>query len=509
MRPILALLLLAAPCLADILVLTDGRFVEFEKIERDGSDYVIKLAPGDVRVPEQFVRASFGTDESGDLVPRTEEAKKKFAEGLRPWEGRWIKKAKWDRLVEDMVEARQRTVEQMKARRLWRNHVTVETRRFIFKHTLPDDVFEEYQDLFETYYKFFTKYWGIRPSKDFGKATINIYHDREYFEQVGGVGGGVVGYYMPLRRDLNFYVDRENRRFTIDVMFHEGNHMLTHMINEGFWYPWWVSEGMAEYFGASDWNPRTKKMRIGLLQSGRLAVLKDRFADVDKRLSLKALIHSNGMGAVGYAWAWSFCHFLLSTPEYEKRFKKFYIALGRGKGVRRVSRGMGVTTVQGDECERLLLKMLRVDSLEVLQEEWYGYIENALKLTKDAEADWANAGYIMSMYGEQAKARKYFKRAIDGGSEDPFVFYGYAELKLAQRMPGIALKYALKTIEVDPLHARAWCLRGQALRSQGSREEGLKFLRVARALDPEDQRIWYALTSAEQFDKEAKEKAGG
>ena len=66
----------------------------------------------------------------------------------------------------------------------------------------------------------------MKPEPKFGKATINIYHDREYFAQVGGVGGGVVGYYMPVRRDLNFYVDRENKRFTIDVMFHEGNHML-------------------------------------------------------------------------------------------------------------------------------------------------------------------------------------------------------------------------------------------------------------------------------------------
>jgi tetratricopeptide (TPR) repeat protein len=508
MRTIVLSLLLCAPSLADVIVLQDGRFFEFEKIEKDGDDYVLKLKNGDVKVRGALVRAAYGTTGAGDLVPTTDEQKQKFAEGLRPWEGKWIKKAKWDKLVAKMLAERKRSVEQMKERRLWRNHVTVKTKQFIFKHTLPDHVFAEYQDLFETYYKFFTKYWGIRPSSNFGKATINIYHDREYFEQVGGIGGGVVGYYMPKNRDLNFYVDRENRKFTIDVMFHEGNHMLTHMINETFWYPWWVGEGMAEYFGASEWNARTKKMRIGLLQSGRLAVLKDQFKDVDKRLKLETLLQTRGMGAIGYAWAWSFCHYLLSTPKYAKKFKKYYLALGRGKGIKRISIGMGMVTVPPDEVQRVLLKMLKVKDVETLQKEWYGYIENALKLTKDAEADWANAGYIMSLYGESAKARKYFKRAIDGGSTDPFVLFGYAELKYAQKMPGIADKYALKALEVDPMHARAWCLRGKAMRSNGDKEGGLKLIRLANELDPDDMSIWFTLTSAEDDEKKAKEKGG-
>ena len=41
---------------------------------------------------------------------------------------------------------------------------------------------------------------------------------------------------------------------------------------------------MAEYFGASEWDPRAKTMRIGLLQSGRLAVLKEQFKDDELHL---------------------------------------------------------------------------------------------------------------------------------------------------------------------------------------------------------------------------------
>ncbi|MEM8882619.1 MAG: tetratricopeptide repeat protein [Planctomycetota bacterium] len=508
MRTVLALLLAATIAPADVIVLLDGRVFEFDSIEKKGDDYVIRLQNGEVVVPGATVASSYGTTAEGDLVPRTEEEKKKFAKGLRPWDGKWIKKSKWDRKVAAYDEERRRRVEQMKERRLWRNHVTVETKRFTFKHTLPDPVFEEYKLLFESYYKFFTKYWKIRPSPKFGKVTINIFHDRESFQQVGGAGGGVVGYYMPLRRDLNFYVDRENRAYTIDVMFHEGNHMLSHMIDEKFWYPWWVGEGMAEYFGASEWNPRTGEMKIGLLQSGRLAVLKEQFKDESKRLKLDTLVQTRGMGAIGYAWAWSFCHFLLSTPKYEKNFKRFFLGLARARGVRRVPRGMGFLTVEGPEVKRLLLKYLKVKDIETLEREWYQYIQDVLKLTKEADVDWANAGYVMSIYGEHAKARKFFKRAIDRGSNDPFVLYGYAQLKLMQRMPGIALKYAKKAVESDALHARAWMLQGQALMAQGDTDEGMRLLKLARELDPEDQQIWFALTAAEEAARRVKEQGG-
>jgi len=501
----LILLLLASAGFADTLIMTDGRVFEFKKIDKSDKGFVVHFEHGIVTVPLRLVRACYRTGTDGEFVPVTDAEKRKFEKGLVPWGGKWVKRAKRGRLRAAAEKSRQERIEQTKARRLWRNHVTVETGRFIYKHTLPDEVFEEYKDLFETYYKFFTKYWGIKPSPKFGKATINIYHDRAYFEQVGGAPQGVVGYYMPIRRDLNFYVDRENKRYTIDVMFHEGNHMLTHMINERFWYPWWVGEGMAEYFGASSWDPRTKKMKIGLLQSGRLAVLKEQFKDEDKRLKLTSLLETQGMGAIGYSWAWSFCHFMLSTPKYAKNFKRFYLALGRAKGIRRVQRGMGQTTVTGEELVRVFKKYLKVKDIEALQKEWYDYIEKSLTMERGQKLDWATAGYIMGLYGERKKARKFLKRAIDAGSEEPLVLYGYAKLKMQQSMPGIARKYATRTTDVDPLHARAWCLRGQAMRAQGDRPGGLKLIQLAREMDPDSREIWFALEAAEQMEKEAKE----
>ena len=79
-------------------------------------------------------------------------------------------------------------------------------------------------------------------------------------------------------------------------------------------------------------------------------------------------------------------------------------------------------------------------------------------------------------------------------------------------MPGIAEKYAEKATTADPLHARAWCLRGQAVIGQGSREGGMKLIRLAREMDPESREIWYVLEHLEQKERERKEAeaaAGG
>jgi len=500
---VISLAVLAGTSGADTLALRDGRFFEGRPVERTENGFVIHFEHGDVVVPDAMVAACYRDGATEEFVPATEEEKEKFAKGLFPWKGRWIRKTEWDRLQQKEADARRLRMEQLKERRLWRNHAVVKTKRFEFHHTLPDDVFQEFQDLFETYYDYFTKYWKFTPSAKFGKVTINIYHDREYFEQVSGAPNGVVGYYMPHTHDLHFYYDRENYRYTIDVMFHEGNHMLTHMINEKMWYPWWIGEGMAEYFGASEWDPEAKTMKLGRLQSGRLAVLQEQIKD-DKWLKLKDLLETQGLDAVGYAWAWSFCHFLLHTPEYEKNFKKYFMAIGRDGSLKRVPRFLNIVQLAPDEQVESFKKYMKVKDLDALQTEWYGYIQTALSLER-AKLDWGEAGWIMSMYGQAGKARKYFKKAIDDGSKDAYVHFGYAKLKLQQNMPGIAAKYAKNAVEYDPLHAQAWSLLGEALHMQGEKEEGMRDMELAAELAPDDPQVWFALEYAKQRDRGERE----
>lgn len=506
MRASLLVLLLACLSRADTLALKDGRFFEGKPIEATDAGYVITFKYGKVTVPKAMVSNFYKEGADGEFVPSTPKEKAKFEKGFVPWNGRWVKVPYRDRMRKKVEETRKKRMEQMKARRYWRNRGIIKSRRFTFHHTLPDDVMAEFKDLFETYYNFFTKYWKFRPAADFGRVTINIYHDREYFEQVSGAPSGVVGYYVPTERDLHFYYDRENYRYTIDVMFHEGNHMLTHMINKDRWYPWWIGEGMAEYFGASEWNPVQKTMKLGRPQSGRLAVLHAQIKD-DKWVKLDDLLRTSSMGAVGYAWAWSFCHFLLHTPKYEKKFKKYFMAIGRDRRLKTVARFALIRGIPPGEVVSSFKRYLRIKGIEALQQEWYKYItEGPLSLTR-AQLNWGEAGYIMSLYGEQSKARRYYKKAIDEGSTDAFVHYGYAKLKLAQNMPGIAIKYAKKAVEFDPLHARAWSLQGEALFAKDMEDgEAMRLLQLAHEMVEDDQQIWYALERARQSLKDKRER---
>jgi tetratricopeptide (TPR) repeat protein len=493
-----AILAGSPPARADTLALKDGRFVDGKQIEKTKSGYRIHLVNGQIDVAADLVQDYFRTDDSGAWLPQTDEEKAKAEKGLAPWRGSWIKASRRKRLAQKEVEARRERMEQAQARRKWRNRAIVKSKRFTFEHTLPDHLFREFQDLFETYYEVFTKAWKIRPSKNFGKAVINIYHDAEYFHQVSGAPEGVLGYYHPKRRDLHFYYDKDRHDFTIDVMFHEGNHMLTHMIDEKVWYPAWINEGLAEYYGASTWDPRTKTMETGGIQSGRLCVLWSRIKD-DKWQKLEDLIRTRRVDATQYAWAWSFCHFLMSTPKYEKNFKKFYMALGKSSKVKRTPIFDGMVTIEPDEQILHLKKYLKVKDLEELEAEWHDYIKSALALDR-VEIDYAGAGWIMQIYGEYKMARKFFKKAIEAGNATGFTHYSYASMLYDRGQTEEAADLAYKATQLDPLHARSWFLLGLCHERKNKAEEGARLIRLAAELDPDDTRIWLHQAMQEELE---------
>ncbi|MDA1195889.1 MAG: tetratricopeptide repeat protein [Planctomycetota bacterium] len=491
-----ACLAVVGPAQADMLSLKDGRFITGRPIEKGELGFTVKYEHGDVFVPAALVADYYRSDEAGEFVPTTDEEKAKAEEGLAPWRDGWIKRARRDKLVKEQDAARRTRMEQQQARRKWRDRAIVKTKLFEFHHTLPDDLFQEFQDLFETYYKVFSKEWKIRPDKDFGRVTINIYHDEEYYQQVSGAPSGVVGWYMPANRDLHFFYDRNRHRFTLDVMFHEGNHMLTHMIDTRMWYPAWLGEGMAEYYGASEWNAETKEMRVGGIQSSRLCVLWAQVEEREKRdkhtawQGLQALIEMDRIGAVEYSWAWSLCHFLLSSEQYGKGFRKFYKDLGTDKKVKRVAYGPFVTVPAAEQIE-LLLKSLKVKSIEALEKEWHDYIRKELALDL-VDLDYAGAGWIMSLYGERKKAEEFFEKAVAAGEQSGYVYYSYGKLLYDQGQRDRAGELIQKALDVDPFHARAWMTKGLCHIRKGRREEGLKFIDLAMEIDPDDTEIWLA-----------------
>jgi tetratricopeptide (TPR) repeat protein len=285
-------------------------------------------------------------------------------------------------------------------------------------------------------------------------------------------------------------------------MFHETSHLLTHMIAPEVRYPTWLNEGMAEVFGAAAYDPEAKGLSIGRVQSGRLAVLQSQIEE-NGWMQLETLLRAPRISALGYAWAWSFCHFCMTSPKYEKGFHKYFLAIGRSSHIERRHAMPGVKTVDTDEAIEALRRYLKVKELEELQAEWYAWLKGLLKR---AEFDYHQAAFIMDLHGEDRKAREFFKKAIDAGSRNAFDYFNYARLQHKRGKVGVAYKRCKEALAFDPLHARALALLGQCTYEKEDQDAGLKLVRLARELQPDDGWIWYVEAVLEQAEQENREQ---
>ena len=146
--------------------------------------------------------------------------------------------------------------------------------------------------------------------------------------------------------------------------------------------------------------------------------------------------------------------------------------------------------VSGEEQIKALKKYLKIKKLDELEKDWHAYVTKTLARREDL--DWEGAGWIMMLLGERKKARRFFKKAIEAGSESAFVYEDYALLQYEDRGNiDIPLKYLAKAVELDPLRARSWALMARCKFTKGEKKEAERLFALARELDPEDTVIWY------------------
>lgn len=142
---------------------------------------------------------------------------------------------------------------------------------------------------------------------------------------------GVTGYYQRgTDRDFIVLSGRVGPQTSTRVAYHE----LTHYFlgRELAYRPTWLSEGLAEYFAATD--IRKDVVFLGLVPRERLQTLQNR-----RMLPLTELLaidqtsvyyNETDKANVFYAQSWAFVHFLLHG-KYTKEFDQYVKALGRGE----------------------------------------------------------------------------------------------------------------------------------------------------------------------------------
>jgi len=429
-------------------------------------------------------------------APKTEYEKEQVAKGLVLFQGKWVTPAKREKAIEKHIKKRKAEIADEESHRLWRNRRKERTKHFDFEYTVPQHVFEHYRDLMEAYYNSFSKSWKVS-QKALGRLKVCFYIDRDTFSQIGGAGAGTAAYFRfvpPM--ELNFFYDRLDAQFTEDVMFHETNHYLTKLLNVDFMYPHFPGESLAEYYGASDYNSKSKKIISGLLQEGRLTEIQTDIAG-DKILALEKMIKSERMYE-HYNWGWSFVHFLMNNSKYKKKFQKFAIGLAKGKDVERIAAGRGLKAVKGEEILRAFKKYMGLkkdQDLQRLETEWLAYVKDKLKLVTPRGKEKAAASAMATYPTRPIRAKRLYKEAIEEGSKNPITFHKYAGLLLDDDKIDEALDNWKKAIKLDPLNAQFYAKMGRALSKKSAKEnkaerarlkaEAAQLLRLAIEIDPD------------------------
>ena len=478
------LLLALAASGKDILCVVDGRVIEAENMHRVDGGIDVVYPHGTVRVPQAMILDAV-LAEDAHVAPKTDEEREQAAKGLVRFEGRWLTPAQRDDLVAKRVEKHRKLLEEMKAHAEWRNRAKQDTRIFHFEYTLPQHIFEPYRDAMEAYFSEFARMWKVKVPKAEDRLPVAFYADAPSFHQVSGLPQNVLGAFRYVKPwSLDIFYERLDPTLSEDVMFHEANHYLQQLINQQFVVPHFPGESLAEYYGASHWDPEKKKLTVGLIQEGRLCQIQ---TDIDsgERMDITRLVSTEDMYE-HYTWGWALVHFLMSDPKYALKFQHFFFALQEAKGVQReTAANGGYTLAQADVFTIFVREMGLKDALGVrkLQAEWDNYIDSKLKLV--TRSGYEKAGFKAKEVGRTIRATRLFKTAIDKGSQNPLVYHDLAEIYAADGKLEDAFAMWKKAIALDPLEGSFYS-RMAFFMQEKDKPEAERLRRLAKEIGCDD-----------------------
>lgn len=488
------IVLLASARAGDILILKDGRIFEAEKMTRTERGIDVTFKNGVIQVPASLIQDAVLASDA-ELPPASPEEKAQAEKGFVRFEGKWVTVKRRDELVAKKLADRQAEIASIRDHLEWRNRYIEESRAFRYEYTVPPHVFAEFKDAMEAYYAQFVKTWRITPKSNDPKLPVNIYYDEKTYRQVAGAPPGALAYFRFVKPwDLNTYYERLDPEYSKHVLYHEANHFLQLLVDTSFAVPHFPGEALAEYYGASHWDPATKKFTTGLVQEGRLCEIQTDIAGGEKP-TLESLISAEG-SYQHYTWGWALVHFLMNDTRYADKFQKFFLSLSKNREAKREQMGVdGLSTMKQDEVWRIFrleLGLKDSDSVRKLQAQWYDYIDTKLALV--TPSGLAKAGFAAAATGREIRARRLLKEAIDGGSQNPLVFQRYAELLDMDGKPGEAKAMLQKAIALNPLEGKFYNALGHRLKDAKD-SEGSRLIALGEELGFEDQ--WIDLSDVE------------
>ena len=410
-----------------------------------------------------------------------------MAKGLVPYNGKWIPRSRLKSILAKERKKMLARLEEIKKHSMWRDRYKETTKHFAFEYTIPPEVARDYINFFEVYWKVFNKRWRIRQPPRMGKLKVCIYNNQKDFLRITGQPPGVLGYFQfaePI--ELNFFHDRKDTQFTLAVLWHECNHyFMSLFVQKGVHNPAWLEEGLAEYFGGSKWDPKTKKMTPGLIQEGRLVNLQDAMDGNQYMKLLDMMKIPFPRSGMEYAWYWSFCHMLFSKKKYAKGFNTFIVKMAKDKTLKKETwpANPNYKWVKPDVQIALFKKCLKVKDLSALEKEWYDYIKG---MKVHSARGYYEAAMECWKWQRPIRAGLYFKKAMEIDPNYIKAYEDYARILYIKDKYKESREICAKGIERDPINPSFYLTLAGIEKETGSKRKAERLCNLAMDLAPDD-----------------------
>lgn len=220
--------------------------------------------------------------------------------------------------------------QQLRAPPDWKKTFTKKNEWYEIKTNISSKLAADFQRKLLHYRRFLEEHFPLPEGARAGRSKVWIFDSEGGYHAYANTLGTSLehseGVYHSGLRTL-MLIGRLSRAETQDTLFHEAFHQYLHTVVDRA--PIWFNEGLAEYYGATEFGRTNMRPTAGAVQKGRLRNLrsrKDRLVPFDRlmRMSPREFMNPDD-AAFHYAQSWAMVHFFKhgGTPAWRNMFREY------------------------------------------------------------------------------------------------------------------------------------------------------------------------------------------
>lgn len=213
----------------------------------------------------------------------------------------------------------------------WAKTYTKKNKWYVVQTNISDKLCASFRTQLFHYRRFLESHFPLPSGRRGGQSKVWVFDSEEGYRQFAAALGNrsehTAGVYHSGLRTL-MLIGRLSADDTRDTLFHEAFHQYLHLAVDRA--PWWLNEGLAEYYGATTFD-RSRKPKVGGIQKGRLATLKSRMrkgpiVEFAKLMQMgPTAFMQPDRASLHYAQSWAMVHFFRhgGRVEWREMFRRY------------------------------------------------------------------------------------------------------------------------------------------------------------------------------------------